>query len=112
MENNHLLPRDVKTRNITRKMSLANQNKIQQYNAAIACHAQPIFAKLGFSFNFNPNVPVSKEDMEHMIEILKSVSKRNIENNPFLTEQQKEEQQHQIDVQLETIKQLSGIASV
>ena len=93
-------------------MSLANQNKIQQYNATIAYHAQPIFAKLGFSFNFNPNVPVSKEDMEHMIEILKSVSKRNIENNPFLTEQQKEEQQHQIDVQLETIKQLSGIASV
>lgn len=58
------------------------------------------------------NVPVTKEDMEHMIEILKSVSKRNIENNPFLTEQQKEEQQHQIDVQLETIKQLSGIASI
>ena len=50
--------------------------------------------------------------MEHMIEILKSVSKRNIENNPFLTEQQKEEQQHQIDVQADMIKQLSGIASV
>jgi len=93
-------------------MSLANQNKIQQYNATIAYHAQPIFAKLGFSFNFNPNVPVSKEDMEHMIEILKSVSKRNIENNPFLTEQQKEEQQHQIDVQADMIKQLSGKESV
>ena len=93
-------------------MSLANPNKIQQYNATIACHAQPIFAKLGFPFNFNPNVPVTKEDMEHMIEILKSISKRNVENNPFLTEQQKEEQQHQIDIQLETIKQLSGIASV
>ena len=93
-------------------MTLANQNKIQQYNATIAYHAQPIFAKLGFAFNFNQNVPVMKEDIEHMIEILKSVSKRNIENNPFLTEQQKEEQQHQIDVQLETIKQLSGIASV
>lgn len=93
-------------------MSLANQNKIQQYNAAIACHAQPIFAKLGFSFNFNPNVPVTKEDMEHLIEIIKSASKRNVENNLVLTEQQKEEQQHQIDVQLETIKQLSGIASV
>lgn len=93
-------------------MSLANQNKIQQYNATIAYHAQPIFAKLGFPFNFNPNVPVTKEDMEHMIEILKSVSKRNVENNPFLTEQQKEEQQHQIDIQLETIKQLSGIVSV
>lgn len=93
-------------------MSLANPNKIQQYNATIACHAQPIFAKLGFSYNFNPNVPVTKKDMEHMIEVLKSISKRNVENNPFLTEQQKEEQQHQIDVQLETIKQLSGIASV
>ena len=93
-------------------MTLANQNKIQQYNATIAYHAQPIFAKLGFAFNFNQNVPVTKEDIEHMIEILKSASKRNIENNPFLTEQQKEEQQHQIDIQLETIKQLSGIASV
>jgi len=93
-------------------MTLANPNKIQQYNATIACHAQPIFAKLGFPFNFNPNVPVTKEDMEHMIELLKSISKRNVENNPFLTEQQKEEQQHQIDIQLETIKQLSGIASV
>ena len=93
-------------------MSLANPNKIQQYNATIACHAQPIFAKLGFSYNFNPNVPVTKKDMEHMIEVLKSISKRNVENNPFLTEQQKEEQQHQIHVQLETIKQLSGIASV
>ncbi len=93
-------------------MSLANQNKIQQYNATIAYHAQPIFAKLGFSFNFNPNVPVSKEDMEHIIEILKSVSKRNVENNPFLTEQQKEEQQHKIDIQADMFKQLSGIASV
>jgi protein involved in ribonucleotide reduction len=93
-------------------MSLANQNKIQQYNATIAYHAQPIFAKLGFPFSCNLNVPVTKEDMEHLIEIIKSASKRNIENNPFLTEQQKEEQQHQIDVQLETIKQLSGIASV
>lgn len=46
-------------------MTLANQNKIQQYNATIAYHAQPIFAKLGFSFNFNPNVPVMKEDIEH-----------------------------------------------
>lgn len=93
-------------------MSLANQNKIQQYNAAIACHAQPIFAKLGFPFSCNLNVPVTKEDMEHLIEIIKSASKRNVENNLVLTEQQKEEQQHQIDVQLETIKQLSGIASV
>ena len=93
-------------------MSLANQNKIQQYNATIACHAQPIFAKLGFAFNFNQNVPVTKEDIEHMIEILKSASKRNVENNLVLTAQQKEEQQHQIDVQLETIKQLSGIAGV
>ena len=93
-------------------MSLANQNKIQQYNATIAYHAQPIFAKLGFPFSCNLNVPVSKEDMEHMIEVLKSVSKRNIENNPFLTEQQKEEQQHQIDVQADMIKQLSGKESV
>ena len=93
-------------------MSLANQNKIQQYNATIAYHAQPIFAKLGFPFNFNPNVPVTKEDIEHMIEILKSASKRNIENNPFLTEQQKEEQQHQIDVQADMLKQLSGKESV
>ena len=112
MENNHLLPRDAKTRNITRKMSLANQNKIQQYNATIAYHAQPIFAKLGFPYSCNLNVPVTKEDMEHLIEIIKSASKRNVENNLVLTEQQKEEQQHQIDVQLETIKQLSGIASV
>lgn len=93
-------------------MSLANQNKIQQYNAAIACHAQPIFAKLGFPFSCNLNVPVTKEDMEHLIEIIKSASKRNVENNSVLTEQQKEEQQHQIDIQLETIKQLSGIVSV
>ena len=93
-------------------MSLANPNKIQQYNATIACHAQPIFAKLGFPFSCNLNVPVTKEDMEHLIEIIKSASKRNVENNLVLTEQQKEEQQHQIDVQLETIKQLSGIASV
>ena len=93
-------------------MSLANQNKIQQYNATIAYHAQPIFAKLGFPFNCNLNVPVTKEDMEHLIEIIKSASKRNVENNLVLTAQQKEEQQHQIDVQLETIKQLSGIASV
>ena len=93
-------------------MSLANQNKIQQYNAAIACHAQPIFAKLGFPFSCNLNVPVTKEDMEHLIEIIKSASKRNVENNLVLTEQQKEEQQHQIDIQLETIKQLSGIANV
>ena len=93
-------------------MSLANQNKIQQYNAAIAYHAQPIFAKLGFPFSCNLNVPVTKEDMEHLIEIIKSASKRNVENNLVLTEQQKEEQQHQIDIQLETIKQLSGIASV
>lgn len=50
--------------------------------------------------------------MVHLIEIIKSASKRNVENNPVLTEQQKEEQQHQIDIQLETIKQLSGIASV
>ena len=93
-------------------MSLANQNKIQQYNAAIAYHAQPIFAKLGFPFSCNLNVPVTKEDMEHLIEIIKSASKRNVENNLVLTEQQKEEQQHQIDVQAEMIKQLSGIASV
>lgn len=93
-------------------MTLANQNKIQQYNATIAYHAQPIFAKLGFAFSFNQNVPVTKEDIEHMIEILKSASKRNIENNPFLTEQQKEEQQHQIDVQADMLKQLSGIESV
>ena len=93
-------------------MSLANQNKIQQYNATIAYHAQPIFAKLGFPHSCNLNVPVTKEDMEHLIEIIKSASKRNVENNLVLTEQQKEEQQHQIDVQLETIKQLSGIASV
>ena len=93
-------------------MTLANHNKIQQYNATIAYHAQPIFAKLGFSFNFNPNVPVTKEDTEHMIEILKSLYKRNIENNPFLTEQQKEEQQHQIDVQADMLKQLSGKESV
>lgn len=93
-------------------MTIANQNKIQQYNATIAYHAQPIFAKLGFSFNFNPNVPVMKEDIEHMIEILKSISKRNIENNPFLTEQQKEEHQHQIDIQADMLKQLSGIESV
>ena len=93
-------------------MSLANQNKIQQYNAMIAYHAQPIFAKLGFPYSCNLNVPVTKEDMEHLIEIIKSASKRNVENNLVLTEQQKEEQQHQIDVQLETIKQLSGIASV
>jgi hypothetical protein len=93
-------------------MTLANPNKIQQYNATIACHAQPIFAKLGFPFNFNPNAPVTKEDMEHMIEILKSISKRNVENNPFLTEQQKEDQQHKIDIQADMFKQLSGIASV
>ena len=93
-------------------MSLANPNKIQQYNATIAYHAQPIFAKLGFPFSCNLNVPVTKEDMVHLIEIIKSASKRNVENNLVLTEQQKEEQQHQIDVQLETIKQLSGIASV
>lgn len=93
-------------------MSLANQNKIQQYNAAIVCHAQPIFAKLGFPFSCNLNVTVTKEDMEHLIEIIKSASKRNVENNLVLTEQQKEEQQHQIDIQLETIKQLSGIVSV
>ena len=93
-------------------MSLANQNKIQQYNATIAYHVQPIFAKLGFPYSCNLNVPVTKEDMEHLIEIIKSASKRNVENNLVLTEQQKEEQQHQIDVQLETIKQLSGIASV
>ena len=93
-------------------MTLANQNKIQQYNATIAYHAQPIFAKLGFAFNFNQNVPVTKEDIEHMIEILKSASKRNIENNPFQTEQQKEEQQHQIDVQADMLKQLSGMESV
>ena len=93
-------------------MTLANQNKIQQYNATIAYHAQPIFAKLGFAFNFNQNVPVTKEDIEHMIEILKSASKRNIENNPFLTEQQKEEQQHQIDVQADMLKQLSGTESI
>lgn len=92
-------------------MTLANQNKIQQYNATIAYHAQPIFAKLGFSFNFNQNMPVTKEDIEHMIEILKSISKRNIENNPFLTEQQKEEQQHQIDIQADMLKQLSGMES-
>lgn len=92
-------------------MSLANQNKIQQYNATIAYHAQPIFAKLGFPFNFNPNVPVTKEDMEHMIEILKSISKRNVENCPFLTEQQKEDQQHKIDIQADMFKQLSGITS-
>ena len=92
-------------------MTLANQNKIQQYNATIAYHAQPIFAKLGFSFNFNQNIPVTKEDIEHMIEILKSISKRNIENNPFLTEQQKEEQQHQIDIQADMLKQLSGMES-
>ena len=53
-----------------------------------------------------------KEDMEHLIEIIKSASKRNVENNLVLTEQQKEDQQHQIDIQLETIKQLSGIANV
>lgn len=93
-------------------MSLANQNKIQQYNATIAYHAQPIFAKLGFPFSCNLNVPVTKEDMEHIIEILKSVSKRNVENNPFLTEQQKEEQQYKIDIQADMFKQLSGIASV
>ncbi len=93
-------------------MSLANQNKIQQYNATIAYHAQPIFAKLGFPYSCNLNVPVTKEDMEHLIEIIKSASKRNVENNLVLTEQQKEEQQHQIDIQLETIKQLSGITSV
>ena len=93
-------------------MTLANQNKIQQYNATIAYHAQPIFAKLGFSFNFNQNVPITKEDMEHLIEILKSASKRNIENNPFLTEQQKEEQQHQIDIQADMLKQLNGMESV
>ena len=93
-------------------MSLANQNKIQQYNATIAYHAQPIFAKLGFPFNFNPNLPVTKEDMEHMIELLKSISKRNVENNPFLTEQQKEEQQHKIDIQADMFKQLSGKESV
>ena len=57
-------------------------------------------------------MPVTKEDMEHMIEIFKAVYKRNIENNPFLTEQQKEEQQHQIDVQADMLKQLSGMASV
>lgn len=93
-------------------MTLANPNKIQQYNATIVYHAQPIFAKLGFPFNFNPNVPVTKEDMEHMIELLKSISKRNVENNPFLTEQQKEDQQHKIDIQADMFKQLSGIASV
>ena len=93
-------------------MTLANQNKIQQYNATIAYHAQPIFAKLGFAFNFNQNVPVTKDDIEHIIEILKSASKRNIENNPFLTEQQKEEQQHQIDVQADMLKQLSGMECV
>ena len=93
-------------------MSLANQNKIQQYNATIAYHAQPIFAKLGFPFSCNLNVPVTKEDMEHLIEIIKSASKRNVENNPFLKKKKKKNQQHQIDIQLETIKQLSGIASV
>lgn len=98
--------------NEIRKMSLANQNKVQQYNAMIAYHSQPIFAKLGFSFNFNPNVPVTKEDTEHMIEILKSLYKRNIENNPFLTEQQKEEQQYQVDIQANILKQLSGMESV
>ena len=93
-------------------MSLANQNKIQQYNAMIAYHSQPIFAKLGFPFNFNPNVPVTKEDTEHMIEILKSLYKRNIENDSFLTEQQKEEQQYQVDIQADILKQLSGMESV
>lgn len=92
-------------------MSLANQNKIQQYNATIAYHAQPIFAKLGFPFNFNPNAPITKEDMEHMIEILKSISKRNVENSPFLTEQQKEEQQHKIDIQADMFKHWSEMAS-
>ena len=57
-------------------------------------------------------MPVTKEDIEHMIEILKSISKRNIENNPFLTEQQKEEQQHQIDIQADMLKQLSGTESI
>lgn len=56
-------------------------------------------------------MPVTKEDIEHMIEIHKSISKRNIENNPFLTEQQKEEQQHQIDIQADMLKQLSGMES-
>jgi hypothetical protein len=92
-------------------MTLANPNRIQQYNATIACHAQPIFAKLGFPFNFNPNAPVTKEDMEHMIEILKSISKRNVENSPFLTEQQKEEQQHKIDIQADMFKHWSEMAS-
>ena len=58
------------------------------------------------------NVPVTKEDMEHLIEISKFLFKRSVENNPVLIEQQKEEQQHQIDIHLETIKQLRGIVNV
>ena len=87
-------------------MTLPDQNKIQQYNADLLFHTAPLFGKLGITANYNLSTTTS-DDINHIIDALAAICKRNVENNPYLSTEQKETLQHQYDVQADGLKQLN-----
>lgn len=87
-------------------MTLPDQKKIRQYNAEVAFHTAPLLGKLGLASNYNLDITTA-DDINHMIDAIAATCKRNIENNPYLSTEQKETLQHQYDVQADGVKQLN-----
>ena len=90
-------------------MTYPDPNKIQQYNANIAYHIKPLLEKLGIAIDYNLNMLTTIDDVNHMIDAVVAIYKRNVENNPYLSLEQKQYLQHQYDVKAEGLKQLSNM---
>lgn len=88
-----------------------DSNKLLQYDSSIIAHLNPLVNKFGIAMTYNVNMPITAEDMNHMIEIIKSSFKKNIELNPYLSQEQKEYQQSQYDVQAEVLKNFNNFLS-
>ncbi|MBR1807931.1 MAG: hypothetical protein IJ776_00890 [Paludibacteraceae bacterium] len=89
-------------------MTYPDSKKIQQYNANIAYHTAPLLEKLGIAIDYNLNVLTTDDDVNHMIDAMAAIYKRNVESNLYYTPEQKESLQHQCDVNAEAWKQLNN----
>ena len=86
-----------------------NVNKIKSNSIIIAYHIEPLPKKLGIAIDYNLNVLTTADDVNHMIDAVAAIYKRNVENNPYLSLEQKQYLQHQYDVKAEGLKQLSNM---
>lgn len=86
-------------------MNRPNQNKLQQYNAEIQYHMFQLLKNLGISAQYNFPIFPTHDDLNHMIDYVKSLRKENIELRFDLTTEQKEQLQNQCDTIVEMLKQ-------